>query len=219
MVEAGRHREGQGTAKPAAGSARLPDYADMLAMNPLLANPAAAMVAATTIGFGIANQMAGVFFGAVQTMMEQANRANAAAEQAKAEQKVPAKAEAAPKAEVAEPVAAVAKPKRKAAAKPAAKAEEKAPVAVKAKAAAPKKAEAPVTAARPRPAKSAGMDLKKISGVGPKVEKVLKEKGVASLAQIAAWTAEDIARFDGELGFDGRIARDDWVGQAQALLK
>lgn len=215
MVEAGGHREGQGTAKPAADSARLPDFADMLAMNPLMANPAAAMVAATTIGFGIANQMAGVFFGAVQTMMEQANRANAAAEQAKSEQKVPARAEAAPKTEVAEPAGVVAKPERKAAAK----AEEKAPVAVKARASAPKKAEAPVKAARPRPARAAGKDLKKISGVGPKVEKVLKDKGIASLAQIAAWTAADIARFDRELGFDGRIARDDWVGQAQALLK
>ncbi len=61
-------------------------------------------------------------------------------------------------------------------------------------------------------------DLKRISGIGPKVEQVLNGLGVTRYAEIAAWTADDIARFDTELGFAGRIGRDDWVGQAKALM-
>lgn len=60
-------------------------------------------------------------------------------------------------------------------------------------------------------------DLKRISGIGPKVEQVLNGMGVTRFADIAAWTADDIAKFDTELGFSGRIERDDWVGQAKAL--
>ncbi|MBB6509331.1 MULTISPECIES: hypothetical protein [Rhizobium/Agrobacterium group] len=52
-----------------------------------------------------------------------------------------------------------------------------------------------------------------------KVEKNSKDKGVGGLAAIAAWSETDIARFEDDLGFDGRISRDDWVGQARALLK
>lgn len=61
-------------------------------------------------------------------------------------------------------------------------------------------------------------DLKRISGIGPKVEQVLNGLGVTRYAEIAAWTADDIARFDTALGFAGRIGRDDWVGQAKALM-
>jgi len=60
-------------------------------------------------------------------------------------------------------------------------------------------------------------DLKKLSGVGPALEKKLHALGVTSFDQIAAWTAEDIARIDEELNFKGRIEREDWVAQAKAL--
>ena len=39
-------------------------------------------------------------------------------------------------------------------------------------------------------------DLKKLSGVGPALEKKLNEAGVTSFAQIAGWTQADIAEMD-----------------------
>ncbi|MEZ5894201.1 MAG: 50S ribosomal protein L21 [Parvularculaceae bacterium] len=83
-----------------------------------------------------------------------------------------------------------------------------------AKKAAPKaeKKEAPAAAA-------AADDLKLLSGVGPVLEKKLHEAGVTSFAQIAAWTADDIAAFDEKLSFHGRIEREGWVKQAKKLAK
>ena len=60
-------------------------------------------------------------------------------------------------------------------------------------------------------------DLKAISGIGPKLEKVLNDYGVSTYAQLAALTDADIVALDGKLGLSGRIGRDDWVGQAAAL--
>lgn len=60
-------------------------------------------------------------------------------------------------------------------------------------------------------------DLKKISGVGPKLEKVLNGLGIWSFGQIAAWTPEEIAWVDDYLSLKGRIGRDDWTRQAAAL--
>ena len=62
-------------------------------------------------------------------------------------------------------------------------------------------------------------DLKKLSGVGPALEKKLHAAGVTTFAQIAAWTEEDIARIDEELSFKGRIEREGWVAQAAELAK
>ncbi|QBY00149.1 NADH-quinone oxidoreductase subunit NuoE [Rhodophyticola sp. CCM32] len=60
-------------------------------------------------------------------------------------------------------------------------------------------------------------DLKKITGVGPKLEGLLNEMGFWHFDQIAAWTPEQIAWVDARLTFKGRIERDDWVSQAQSL--
>ncbi len=60
-------------------------------------------------------------------------------------------------------------------------------------------------------------DLKMISGVGPVLEGRLNALGVTRFDQIAAFSAEDIERLDAAMGFRGRIVRDDWVRQAQAL--
>ncbi len=60
-------------------------------------------------------------------------------------------------------------------------------------------------------------DLKKISGVGPALEKKLHALGVTTFGQVANFTAEDIEKVDDALSFKGRIERDDWVGQARAL--
>ena len=64
-----------------------------------------------------------------------------------------------------------------------------------------------------------GDDLTKLSGVGPVLAKKLQEAGVTSFAQIASWTAEDIATFDEKLNFKGRIERDGWLEQAKELAK
>ncbi len=62
-------------------------------------------------------------------------------------------------------------------------------------------------------------DLKLISGIGPKLEQVLNGLGVWTFAQIAAWSAEEIAWVDDYLAFAGRIERDEWLKQAGGLAK
>ncbi len=94
-------------------------------------------------------------------------------------------------------------PKAKAAAKPA-KAETAAPAAEGAKPA------NLLSAARD----GQPDDLKRISGVGPKLEGLLHENGVFHFDQIAAWTPAEIAYMDDKLSFKGRIERDGWIAQA-----
>ncbi len=96
-------------------------------------------------------------------------------------------------------------------------------VAVAAAAASEKPAKAE-KAAKPAKAKAAKADapagaddLKKLSGVGPALEKKLHENGVTTFAQIAAWTDADIAEMDEKLSFKGRIEREGWVAQAKDL--
>jgi len=110
------------------------------------------------------------------------------------------------------------------AAKPAKKAEKKAEAPKKAekkaepkaeKTAAPKKA-APKKAAK---AEAGSDDLKQLSGVGPALEKKLHAAGVTTFAQIAAWTADDVAAMDEKLSFKGRIEREGWIAQAKDLAK
>ena len=57
-------------------------------------------------------------------------------------------------------------------------------------------------------------DLKRISGVGPKLEGLLNQNGVFHFEQIAAWNDAEIAYMDDQLSFKGRIARDNWIEQA-----
>ena len=89
-----------------------------------------------------------------------------------------------------------------------------------AKKAAPKKDDAPKAEAKkaaPKKAAAGADDLKKLSGVGPALEKKLIENGVTTFAQIAAWGDAEIAEFDEKLSFKGRIEREGWVEQAKAL--
>ncbi|RMH43124.1 MAG: 50S ribosomal protein L21 [Alphaproteobacteria bacterium] len=62
-------------------------------------------------------------------------------------------------------------------------------------------------------------DLKKISGVGPKLEELLHANGVFHYDQIAAWTPEEVAYMDEQLSFKGRIEREGWIEQAKALAE
>jgi len=63
-------------------------------------------------------------------------------------------------------------------------------------------------------------DLKKIKGVGPKLEKELHAAGVFHFDQIAGWSAAEVAWADQHLvSFKGRVSRDNWVSQAKELVK
>ena len=61
-------------------------------------------------------------------------------------------------------------------------------------------------------------DLKKIKGVGPKLEALLNSHGYWHFDQMANWSPDEVVWIDGALeGFNGRASRDDWVGQAKHL--
>ncbi|WP_068311562.1 50S ribosomal protein L21 [Polycladidibacter hongkongensis] len=77
-----------------------------------------------------------------------------------------------------------------------------------AKKAAAKKAEA---------APAGADDLKKLNGLGPAIEKKLNAAGLTTYAQVAALSADDIARIEEEQGLKGRFERDNWVEQAKEL--
>lgn len=62
-------------------------------------------------------------------------------------------------------------------------------------------------------------DLKKISGIGPRLEKVLNGMGVTTFAQIAKWDEAKMLRMDEKLGLENRIIRDNWASLAKALLE
>ena len=76
-----------------------------------------------------------------------------------------------------------------------------------------KKTEVPIKAAAPT-AMSEITDLKLISGIGPKLEILLKNNGISSVNDIAVLSDDDVARLDAALNLNGRIQRDDWIGQA-----
>ena len=102
---------------------------------------------------------------------------------------------------------------------PASKTKTAKPAAAKATEA--KSAAAKATEAKPAAPKAgkaaAGGDLKKLSGVGPALEKKLIAAGVTSLEQVAAWTEADVSKIDEELSFKGRIEREGWIAQAKEL--
>ena len=60
-------------------------------------------------------------------------------------------------------------------------------------------------------------DLLRISGVGPKNEKILHSLGYFHFDQIAAWTPENVSWVDDHLKFNGRIDREEWINQCNLL--
>jgi predicted flap endonuclease-1-like 5' DNA nuclease len=142
---------------------------------------------------------------------------------------------AVPAPPVSKAVAAKVKTAKPAAPKPAAKVAAPKPATPKAtvaKVAAPKASAKPAVtnakadpARKPKATKAAAKakvavpdNLELLKGLGPKVNAVLKSLGVTSFAQVASWTAADVAEIDGKLGaFAGRISRDNWIDQAKYL--
>ncbi|MGB0959675.1 MAG: NADH:quinone oxidoreductase, partial [Halocynthiibacter sp.] len=135
----------------------------------------------------------------------------------------------APKAAAAKPAAAKKAPAKKAAAKASTKAPaKKAPTKkAAAKPAAKKAAAKPAAKAKAtgtpemlkKPRAGGADDLKRLKGVGPKLEETLNTLGVYHFDQVASWTKKDIEWVDGNLTFKGRIERDGWVKQAKTLAK
>lgn len=61
-------------------------------------------------------------------------------------------------------------------------------------------------------------DLKKISGVGPKMEEKLHQLGIYTFDQVSKMTDAEYDLLDSIIGeFPGRAKRDDWAGQANEL--
>ncbi|MEP2705665.1 MAG: 50S ribosomal protein L21 [Roseibium sp.] len=83
------------------------------------------------------------------------------------------------------------------------------------------KAAAPKAAAKekaPAAAKEATADdLKKLDGLGAAAAKKLNEAGITSFAQIAAMSADDIARVEEVTSLKGKFERGNWVEQAKEL--
>ncbi len=222
-------KTGEGNAADPADFSRVADVLkDMphVPLHPLMAHPAAALAAATAIGFGLATHMTSVFLGSLQGAVEATNKLARKLEEEKLAGEAEPAAPSEPTGAVAEAVepAAVARKPRKA---PARQAEAKAaPVsAPKARKVAAEvvKAEKPETvepvAKAPKAGRTTGKadDLKKIEGIGPKLEQVLNEKGIRRFAQLAALDVAALDALDREIGLGGRAVRDDWSGQARKL--
>lgn len=61
--------------------------------------------------------------------------------------------------------------------------------------------------------------MQRIGSISAELEKLLFSQGITRYTQIATWGTNDIERFDRLLGSQGRIARENWVEQAQILAK
>ncbi|HEX3851704.1 MAG TPA: helix-hairpin-helix domain-containing protein [Polyangiaceae bacterium] len=69
------------------------------------------------------------------------------------------------------------------------------------------------------PHRAEQVGLRRIRGIGPAYERALLGLGITSIQQIAALSPQDIERIAPLIKARAdRIQRDDWVGQAQAIV-
>jgi large subunit ribosomal protein L19 len=61
-------------------------------------------------------------------------------------------------------------------------------------------------------------DLTQINGIDANLAARLKQLNLYKYEQIANFSDEDIGNVEGALNIDGRIEKQDWIGQARALL-
>lgn len=65
-----------------------------------------------------------------------------------------------------------------------------------------------------------GDDLRTVKGIGRVSAERLRAMGIVRLAQIAAWSEADVDAVAQDVGISAeRIRREDWVGQARALVE
>ncbi len=63
-------------------------------------------------------------------------------------------------------------------------------------------------------------DLRRIRGIGPVLYRKLKDAGVTTFRQIAAWSDDDVAEVASKIGMSpGRIRKGGWVEKAGELLR
>lgn len=185
----------------------------------LMAHPAASAAAMSALGIGLANHAFGIWMGAFSGAIESSQRMfQPIFDDFQARTEAAANASKARKA--TETLIAEAQTFAREVTDIAAGATEKAldPIAAEAASVAtpglmPEDFRQPAAMAKPlQPS-----DLKAISGIGPKLEKVLNGLGIWTYGQIAAWAPEEIAWVEDYLSLAGRVRRDDWTGQAAAL--
>jgi len=213
MVKAGKQDDEKVVADEAASFSNLAETSAKL-----FAEQAAAMTVFTAYGISVAAQMTGMMLGALRGPTQ-------AQETREPETKPPAEAkgnvvplrpvqEAKPHAPVKSPVAKAPVTKAPVAKAPAHKPGTAKPTASRAETAARKVATSkPATKADT----ASGDDLKRIPGIGPRLEKVLNDRGIARFGDLAALSKAALKKLDDELGLEGRVIRDDWVGQAKVL--
>jgi predicted flap endonuclease-1-like 5' DNA nuclease len=89
-------------------------------------------------------------------------------------------------------------------------------------------APAPATPTAPQPVRpalagalpaAARQDLKSIQGIDAATEARLNGLGISRFEQIAGWMRADVERVGQALGQKGRVARENWIEQAQILAK
>ena len=176
----------------------------------------AGMATLSAIGFGVAGQALGLWVGALAGATEASGRLlqRALEDGAKGERSAVAAKVRARARSMMEQAQSVAREVNDAAVRTVVEqvaAETSRPVSVAA--AVPTKRKQPVAIGKPETPD----DLKAISGIGPKLEQVLNGLGIWTYAQIAAWSGQEVAWVEEHLGFNGRIGRDDWAGQAAQL--
>jgi predicted flap endonuclease-1-like 5' DNA nuclease len=93
-----------------------------------------------------------------------------------------------------------------------------APVAPTATAAATSAPAEPAVPIRPA-APMARDNLQRISGIDAQTEQRLAAQAVTRYSQIAHWSPSDVERFERLLGTSRRIARENWIEQAQILSR
>ena len=194
----------------------------------LMANPAAGVIAMSAFGVGLASHAFGLWAGVLTGSAQAAQRLLSAQVQQNLGSTQVSDAAISPRREKpalkvvasSEPAArSVAPPAQSVTQKRAEPVEKRAEPVQKAgqgRLAAPRQERLRKPGEIERPA--APDDLKAISGIGPKLEKVLNDLGVWTYRQIADWGAAEIAWMDDRLGFPGRIERDGWVKQARAKV-
>lgn len=62
-------------------------------------------------------------------------------------------------------------------------------------------------------------DLTRIQSISPELVGALAGAGVTRFGDIASWSADDVARIGEKLNIRARIARENWIEQAQILAK
>jgi NADH-quinone oxidoreductase subunit E len=192
----------------------------------LMAHPAAGIAAASALGIGVAGHAFGVWMGAVAGMAEASQRLFAlAVDQTGPDTAAPGRRTPSSRARAAaNTLIADARQAAKELAEADAKLVEEGGAGAK-KAAQPVATKETVADLMPEDFRQPRQidkpdtpdDLKRITGIGPKLEAVLNGLGVWTYGQIAAWSPQEIAWVDDYLAFKGRIGRDDWIGQAAKL--